>query len=195
MGYILKPSTIDIATLTPIDNGKLTFTGAITELMSGRVVVVKGLEATEGADVYVKIDFSTPVPKTVITYTNPEKRDTYWAEEAVAINAFSKYDSYKYDATTHEFDTIYRPNDVVKYIDSNGRKLAGIVERLYKDSSGKIYIKFTDKDTIYLMEQSGQGMYGEDTGGKKPFIPVADTTKDGASVVIRDNKDALRVLM
>lgn len=195
MGYIFKPVDIDVTTLTPLNTSKLTFQVAMQNLLSGQVLIIKNYEATSGIDTFVKLALEKPVPVTQITYTNPAKTTTAWEVYPVPVNAFSIYNVYLYDATTIAFDSIYRQGDIIKYKDENGKTLAGIIDKAYKDKDGKLYYKLTNDNTVYLLEQSGQGNYGEGTDGSKPFIPLEDITQNGSSVLVRDNRDTIRVLI
>lgn len=193
MGFILRPVDVDVSTLVSVNSNLLNLDSALSELLAGSILIVKDYEATTNADTYVKLALERPKPVTRVTYTNPSLSSTVWQPEPVPLNAFSINRVYKFDSAIEPFDSIYRPGDVIKYTDTDGRNVAGIVSKIYKDSSGKIYYQFTNGNTIYRLEQSGQGIYQDQSDGSKPFIPVADTTKDGTTVIVRDNRDKIIV--
>lgn len=186
MGYILTPADVDTSTLIPLNNTKLDLKTAIDYLLGGQIIIVKGLEATTDADTYVRLALELPKPTTRITYTNPAKSSTAWEPYSITLDAISIHPTFLYDKDAYPFDSIFRPNDVIKYSDTDNRLVAGVVEKVYRDAKGHLYYKFTNNDQLYLLQQSGQGMYGDESNGKKPFIPVADVTKDGTIVIVRD---------
>lgn len=191
MSYILIPSNKDVSTLTPLDNNKLPFAQAVTEIMAGRILVVRGFEQTENADTYVRVAFELNCPVTEITYTNPVKVDTAWQPYSITLDTFSTKPCYLFDKDSYQFDSIYRPGDIIKYSDMDNILVAGIVKFVYRDDKGHIYYQFTKDKQLYELEQSGQGLYADDSNGKQPFIPVADTTKDSTTMIVRDNRDAI----
>lgn len=195
MEYLLKPSDVDINTLTILNTQKINLNTAINNLLGGNTVVVKGLEASSGEDTYVRLTVSNPTPVTQITYANPNKKGSYWEPYPVAINVFSLYDVYTYNSVTAEFDSILREGDIIKYRNSDGKMVAVIIDKGYKDKDGKLYYTFTNDNKVYTLVQTGQGMYGEKGDGSKPFIPVEDITKDSSSAILKDNKDSIRVLL
>jgi hypothetical protein len=195
MGYILRPVDIDVSTLVPIESKKVDLKQALMELLAGNILIVKNYESTQNYDTYVRLAITNPIPVTEITYTNPKSASSYWQSYPIPINAFSIYSIYTYDDSIGGFDTIFRPNDVIRYQDTDNRNVAGIIDKVYKDKDGKLYYQLTNSKTVYLLEQSGQNRYGNKSDGTQPFIPVADTTKDGASAILRDNRDRIKVLM
>ena len=191
MSYVLIPTDIDISTLTPLENNKLSFFNAVKEIMAGNILIIKGFEQTEGVDTYVKVALELNEPVTEITYTNPSKASTAWQPFPITLNTFSIEDCYLYDKDSYNFDSIYRPGEVIKYSDMDNHLVAGVVKAVYRDGKGHIYYQFTDSKQLYELQQSGQGIYTDDTDGKEPFIPVADTNSDATIMIVRDNRDAV----
>lgn len=191
--YILTPVDIDINTLTPLNNKSLGFKEAMDNLFAGQILILKDYEATTGADTYLKLALELDNPVTKITYTNPANSTTFWQSFPVPINALSLNTTYLYDKNSYEFDSIYRPNDVIKYTDTSNHLVAGVVKAVYRDGAGHLYYQFTNNDQLYQLQQSGQGVHGESSDGHEPFIPVADITHDSNSVVVQDNRDKIVV--
>lgn len=193
MSVLLRPVSPDLSKLTLLDNDKLDLKTALSNLLAGQILVIRGFETTQNKDTYIKLALEQPIPTTRITYTNPDNKYTYWQPYHVAIDALSINDVYSYSPDSYEFDSIFMVGDVIKYSDTENRLVAGVVAKVYRDAEGHLYYKFTNSDQLYLLEQSGQGLYGEGSDGKKPFIPVADTTKDGNMVILRDDRDSILV--
>lgn len=191
--YILTPVDIDINTLIPLNNKSLGFKEAMVNLFAGQILIIKDYEATTGADTYLKLALELDYPRTKITYTNPANSATFWQDYPVPIDTLSLNTVYLYDKGSYEFDSIYRPNDVIKYTDTSNHLVAGVVKAVYRDTAGHVYYQFTNNEQLYQLQQSGQGVHGEASDGHEPFIPVADITKDSNSVIVQDNRDRIVV--
>lgn len=191
MSYILIPSNISVNALTPLKNNKLSFYNAIENIMAGKTLIINKYEETKGLDTYVKLTLEQPIPITEITYTNPAKAGTVWQPHPVTMDTFSIETIYLFDPDSYKFDYIYRPGDIIKYSDTDNHLVAGVVETVYRDSKGHIYYKFTNNNQLYELEQSGQGLYHEDSNGNAPYIPVADVTSDSTTMYVQDNRDKI----
>lgn len=196
MSYILVKSTVDVSTLTDISATDLNLNDALTQLMSGSILVVKGFEETTGNDTFVKIDKTATKPVTVITYNDPSDSSTFWQNYPIAVNVFSLYRTYVYNAANYAYGAYLQVGDIVKYRDDQGMVVASLVNKCYKDSNGQLFYQLNDSNDLYQLEQAGNGSDDSlDGTDGKPFIPVDDIYSNNNTTVVDDGIDQVRVLL
>ena len=194
MTYALVDSKVDISTLTPVDHKYLGLREAIDELFNGSVLVIVNFEQTSGVDTFVKLDLTVDKPVTKITYS---MKTPAWKSYPLAINALSLYKCYTYD---DKYNNIaLNMGDTIKYRNSEGIVVAGLISGIYVDSNNVQYFTLNGEETPYMLIELPEA-YSPDydsnvSGVTEVKAPVANTDVDSHMVSVQDWQTKVRVLL
>lgn len=193
MTYALVDSGVDISTLTAVEAKKLKLKEALDELLAGNIVVLSNFEQTAGVDTFVKLNLVAPKFVTEITYNIKEP---VWKKYPVAINAFSLYDTYAYDEATYG-NLALRVGDTIKYRNSEGIIVAGLITGVYVDSEKVQYFTLNGEDKPYMLIKVPEAHESDSNiaGSVTAIAPVADSNQDSHQVSVRDWQTKVWVLL
>lgn len=193
MTYALVDSGVDISTLTAVEAKKLKLKEALDELLAGNIVVLSNFEQTAGVDTFVKLNLVAPKFVTEITYNIKEP---VWKKYPVAINAFSLYDTYAYDEVTYG-NLALRVGDTIKYRNSEGIIVAGLITGAYVDSEKVQYFTLNGEDKPYMLIKVPEAHESDSNiaGSVTAIAPVADSNQDSHQVSVRDWQTKVWVLL
>lgn len=193
MTYALVDSGVDISTLTAVEAKKLKLKEALDELLAGNIVVLSNFEQTAGVDTFVKLNLVAPKFVTEITYNIKEP---VWKKYPVAINAFSLYDTYAYDEATYG-NLALRVGDTIKYRNSEGIIVAGLITGVYVDSEKVQYFTLNGEDKPYMLIKVPEAHESDSNiaGSVTAIAPVADSNRDSHQVSVRDWQTKVWVLL
>lgn len=106
-------------------------------LLRGETLYLKGFERNSGEDVLVRL-VRNKFTLTQMTYDvdDSEAEPRYWVTYNVGLNDLSLFTVIKFEEGIHLHDHKYEINDIVQYIDSEGKWESAIIEEVYVTNDG-----------------------------------------------------------
>jgi hypothetical protein len=137
----------------------------LNALLSGNVLLFKGFERAEKADVLVRLNQENDFLLSQISYDMTENvwNPRYWINFNVGINDITLITAFLFDEDTfYNYSPKYMINDIVNYTSADGEKDSAVIEAIYcvnNDPAKYAYSLSRDTNRLYLESELIQNVY------------------------------------
>jgi DNA mismatch repair ATPase MutS len=133
-----------------------TLNEKLQALQNKEVLLVKNFEKRANTDVLIKlVDKKFTVVQVSYDLHENEHDPRYWVTFNVGINDLSLFTVLKFDETLNHHTNMFKINDIVQYVSSDGIQDSAIIEEVYAHN--------TDPDKYaYRLSRDPNGLYAEE---------------------------------